>query len=216
MDIAGRIYAQGGGVQLLPQKLRSELLTIDDEPVVELDYSAIHPNICYQILYSYDGFNIKDVMGDDFSPYGADLSFLDVDNEKVKEKETITGKKHNPLRNLSKLAILIGMNSVDKKQAVSGLSNKIKNDCRKSIEDQEFYGIGKISSQFVLDAVQQHNDWIADKFFSDQGVMLQNIDSKIMMEVVDLMIQKGHTMLCYHDSVIVKASAEDDLRECVS
>ena len=216
MHIAGRIYAQGGGVQLLPQKLRSDLLTIDNEPVVELDYNAIHPNICYQILYSYDNFNVKDAMGDEFSPYDADLSFLEVDQEMVRHKESLTGKKHNPLRNLAKLAILIGMNSVDKKQAVGGLSNKIKNDHNKSIEDQDFYGIGKISSQFVLDAVQEHNDWISEKFFSDQGVFLQNTDSKIMMEVVDTMIQKGHTILTYHDSAIVKQSAENDLRQAMS
>lgn len=215
MDIAGRIYAQGGGVQLLPQKLRSELLTIDGEPVVELDYSAIHPNICYQILHCYDNFNVKDVMGEDFSPYGADLSFIQVDYDMVRHKESLTGKKHNPLRNLSKVAILIGMNSVDKQQAVSGLSNKIRNDCKKSIEEQEFYGVGKISSLAVLEAVQEHNDWISEKFFSDQGVFLQNTDSRIMMEVVDIMIQKGHTMLTYHDSVIVKQSAEDDLREAM-
>lgn len=215
MEIAGRIYAQGGGVQLLPQKLRSEFLTIDDEPVVELDYSAIHPNICYQILYSYDGFNVKDVMGEDFSPYGADLSFVPVNQEDVSYKEKLTGKKHDPLRNLSKLAILIGMNSVDRKQAISGLSNKIRTDAGKTTEEQDFFGLGKISSQFVLDAVQEHNDWIAEKFFSDQGVFLQNTDSKIMMEVVDTMIQKGYTILTYHDSAIVKSSGEDDLRDAM-
>ena len=67
----------------------------------------------------------------------------------------------------------------------------------------------------MLDAVQEHNDWIAEKFFSDQGVFLQNTDSKIMMEVVDTMIQKGYTILTYHDSAIVKSSGEDDLRDAM-
>lgn len=215
MEIAGRVYAQGGGVQLLPQRLRSEMLTIEGEPVVELDYSAIHPNICYQILYSYDNFNVKDVMGDDFSPYSADLSFLEVDKEMVMYKESLTGKTHNPLRNLSKIAILVGMNSVDQKQAVNGLANKIKEDRKKSVEDQSFYGVGKISAPAVLEALQEHNDWISEKFFSDQGVFLQNTDSRIMMEIVSTMVQKGHTMLAYHDSVIVKESVESDLREAM-
>lgn len=215
MEIAGRIYAQGGGVQLLPQKLRSELLTIDSEPVVELDYSAIHPNICYQILYTYDNFNVKDVMGNDFSPYGADLSFLKVNAEMVKYKESLTGKSHNPIRNLAKIAILVGMNAVDKKQAIGGLRGKIKEDAKKSVEDQDFYGVGEINSLLVLEAVQEHNDFISEKFFSDQGVFLQNTDSRIMMVVVDQMLQKEHTMLTYHDSVIVKQSAEKDLREAM-
>jgi len=215
IHIAGRIYAQGGGVQLLPQKLRSERLTIDGEAVVELDYSAIHPNICYQLLLTCDGFNVKDVMGDDFSPYGADLSFIEVNEEAVKYKESITGKKHDPLRNLAKMAILIGMNSADKAQAVAGLSNKIRNDSDNPVASQQFYGLGKISSQSVLDALKEHNDFISNQFFSDRGVFLQNTDSKIMMEVVDIMIQKGHTILTYHDSAIVKSSAEEDLREAM-
>lgn len=215
MDIAGRIYAQGGGVQLLPQKLRSELLTIDGEPVVELDYSAIHPNICYQILYSFDGFNVKDVMGVDFSPYSADLSFLKVNEDMVGYKESLTGKEHLPLRNLAKIAILVGMNAVDKKQAVGGLRGKIMEDAKKAVEDQDFYGVGDISSLLVLESVQEHNDFISEKFFSDQGVFLQNTDSRIMMMVVDQMLDKGHTMLTYHDSVIVKQSAESDLREAM-
>lgn len=215
MYIAGRIYAQGGGVQLLPQEIRSEFLTIDDEPVVELDYSAIHPNICYQMLLSYDNFNIRDVMGEDFSPYGADLSFMEIDQHMLQQKEKLTGKKHNPIRNLCKIAILVGMNSVDLKQAVGGLSGKITEDRKKIIEEQDFYGLNEISSRLVLEAVQEHNDWISNRFFSDQGVMLQNTDSKIMMEVVDMMIQKGHTILTYHDSAIVKQSAESDLRKAM-
>lgn len=215
MDIAGRIYAKGGGVQLLPQELRAEYLTIDGEPVVELDYSAIHPNICYQLLYMYDNFNVYDAMGEDFCPYDADLSFLEVNQRLVQEKEYLTGKPHNPIRNLAKIALLIGMNSVDTQDAVSGLSYKINKDRKLSVKDQMFYGLDNISSQFVLDALQEHNGWVADKFFSDQGVLLQGTDSKIMMEVVDTMIQKGYTLLTYHDSAIVKQSGEQDLRDAM-
>lgn len=216
MTFGGRLYAIGGGVQLIPQNLRRSALEIDGEPVVELDYSAIHPNICYQMMYNKDGFSVYDVLGEDFSPYGADLSFLTVDGGLKAEWEKLTGNEHNPLRNLAKLAILISMNSRDKGDAVSGLSNKIMQDRKKPVADQLFYAISsEIKSRLVCEAVQDHNDFIREYFFADAGMALQNVDSNIMLDIVDSMIQKGHAILCYHDSALVKESAEQDLYEAM-
>lgn len=212
MEIAGRLYAQGGGVQLLPQKIRSEHLTIDDEPVVELDYSAIHPNISYQMLYN-SGVNVYDVFGDDFHPYNADLSFVEVDENLKNEIEGITGVAHNPLRQLTKLAILVGINSKDIQQAVSAMSSKVFEDRKKEKKDQQFYAIpGTIPVKKILEAVQEHNGLIEDSFFSDKGIVYQNVDSNIMMGIVERMVQKGHDVLAYHDSCLCKKSAEEDLR----
>lgn len=217
LESGGRLYTLGGGVQLLPQHIRASSLMIDGEPVVELDYSAIHPSICYQMMYNTDGFSIYDVMGEDFSPYGADLSSIKVDGRMKEQWESVTGKTHNPVRQLAKLAILIGMNSNDKNSAAWTLGNKVKIDrAQNSIEDQEFYAmVGNIDYSSVLEAVQSHNDFISEHFFSDAGITLQNIDSKIMMRIVGAMGSKGHTVLAYHDSCLVKASAEDDLREAM-
>lgn len=214
LEKGGRLYTLGGGVQLLPQEIRSELLKIDGEPVVELDYSCIHPNICYQMMFNKDGFSVYDVMGEDFSPYGADLSFLIIDEEAKDQWERMTGRVHDPVRNLAKLAILIGMNSSDKNSAAWTLGNKVKQDRAKhSIEEQDFYALSsKNDYARVLEAVQKHNDFISDMFFSDAGIMLQSIDSKIMMRIVGSMGELGVDVLSYHDSVIVKASAEHDLR----
>ena len=128
MDIAGRLYVDGGGVQILGQRLRSEHLTIDDEPVVELDYHAIHPSILYQYLL-WDGCNAYDLLGSDFSPYGADMSFVPIVQEEIDKQSKLLGKKYNPLRNLVKLAILIGINSVDRSQAVGAMAGKVVNRC---------------------------------------------------------------------------------------
>lgn len=92
MNVAGRIYASGGGIQLLPQRLRSELLTIDSEPVVELDYHAIHPSLCYSML-AKDGWNVYEVFGEQFDAYGVDLSFLTVDSAAVERHSALIGKK---------------------------------------------------------------------------------------------------------------------------
>ncbi|MCY1435890.1 hypothetical protein D9M71_519980 [compost metagenome] len=109
------------------------------------------------------------------------------------------------------------MNSNDKNSAAWTLGNKVKIDrAQNSIEDQEFYAmVGNIDYSSVLEAVQSHNDFISEHFFSDAGITLQNIDSKIMMRIVGAMGAKGHTVLAYHDSCLVKASVEEDLREAM-
>lgn len=218
MNKGGRLYALGGGVQLLPQRIRHSALKIDGESVVELDYSCIHPYICYQRLYNNEGMNVYDVLGKNFSPYDADLSFLSIDGRMKEEWERITNRQHNPVRSLAKLAILIGMNSSDAAGAAWTLGNKVKQDrAMRLIGDQEFYALNIKDNQYslVLEAVCNHNDLIKDKFFSDAGIYLQNTDSKIMMSIVGAMGAKGHAVLAYHDSVLVKASAEDDLREAM-
>lgn len=214
MNVAGRIYASGGGIQLLPQRLRSELLTIDNEPVVELDYHAIHPALCYSML-AKDGWNVYEVFGDDFDAYSVDLSFIPVDSAAVERHSALISKKYNPRRNLVKLAVLIGINAIDRQEAVGGLSSKIREDSKRDIEDQQFVGLtgqGSIPVGKVFDAVLKHNDLIREHFYADRGVLLQKIDSDIMMAVISEMVQKGHTVLCYHDSAVCKQSAEADLR----
>lgn len=217
MSKGGRLYTMGGGVQLLPQHVRASSLKIDGESVVELDYSAIHPSICYQMMYNNDGFSIYDVMGKDFSPYNADMSFIKVDGKLKDQWESVTGQEHNPVRALAKLAILIGMNSNDINSAAWTLGNKVKQDRAKpNIEDQDFYAmVGSNDYGKVLLAVREHNDFIRDQFFSDAGIMLQNIDSKIMMSIIGAMGEKGHAVLAYHDSVLVKESAEQDLYDAM-
>jgi len=215
MKVAGRLYAAGGGVQLLPQRIRSEHLTIDGEPVVELDYHAIHPSICYELL-AQDGTNAYQIFGKDFSPYGADLSFVEVDQDEIDAQSKLLGKPYKPLRNLIKIVLLISINSLDERQAVSGISGKIGEDRRKEPEDQEFVGIiGRVPVKKVMDAVLEHNDLIRDNFYRDKGVILQKFDGDIMMTVISDMVQRGHTVLCYHDSAVCKKSAEQDLYQAM-
>lgn len=213
LSIAGRLYAEGGGVQVLPQRLRNEHLTIDDEPVVELDYHSIHPSICYQYLLK-DGINIYDVFGKDFSPYGADISFVKTDQDLIDEQSRIRGKIYNPLRQLVKMALMIGINAVDEQSAVGAMSSEIYQD--KSRKDREYIGVvGSVPCKRILQAVKEHNGLIENAFFSDRGVYFQHVDSEIMMLIVEKMIQKGYSILCYHDSAIVKASGEQDLYDAM-
>lgn len=214
MSIAGRLYADGGGVQVLPQRLRNEYLTIDDEPVIELDYHSIHPSICYQHLLE-DGVNVYDVFGKDFSPYGADISFVKIDQEIIDEQTRLRGgKPYNPLRQLVKMALMIGINAKDEQSAVGAMSSEIWQD--KSRTEKEYIGvIGSVPCKRILQAVKTHNGLIENAFFTDRGVYFQHTDSEIMMLVVEKMIQKGYSILCYHDSAIVKESGGQDLYDAM-
>lgn len=215
IDTGGRLYVQGGGVQLLSQEMRSKFLEIDNESVVELDYSSIHPNICYQLLHN-KGIPVIELIGDSFKPYAADLSFVKVNENKRLELEKMTGESHDPVRNLAKLAILIGMNSRDVNSAVSSMSSKIRMDRKKDVKNQSFYGIdGTIPVSDILNAVKTHNDFISENFYSDVGILLQKYDSDVCLKVVEQIIQSGNAVLAYHDSFIVKSSLEDLLAKAM-
>lgn len=210
----GRLYVMGGGVQVVSAELRKTCIQIDGENVKEADFHAVQPNICYQLLHN-SGESVRDVVGEDFSPYGANLSFIEVNQDLKKEIEQLTREEHKPIRNLVKLALLIAMNSDDERQAVAALSSKIAQDRTKEKSKQKFYAVTDVNSRMVLKAVAEHNHMISDQFYSDAGMWLQKIDSDIMLDVIDQMIQRGHKILCYHDSALVKESAAEDLKQAM-
>lgn len=219
MRAGGRFYANGGGVQNIPALMRRSLLRIDGESVVEIDYRAMHPNICYTLIENnHKEIDIHYLLGEDFDAYAVPTDHLNmkVEQEKISEWGKCNNESHNPVRNLIKLGILIAMNCRDYPQALAALNYKIREDRLKPKMEQEFYGIeGIIPASGVLTSIVDHNDFIRDSFYSDFGVYAQNYDSAVMERVVDTMMQLGHTTLIYHDSAIVKKGASDDLERAM-
>lgn len=219
----GRFFVAGGGVQLIPEKYRSKYLTFDGEPVVELDYSSIHPNICYERVNMGGGFgcSLKEVLGEGFKPYDADTSMLEVDWDEVEAfKREHKIKEYNPLRNLCKQALLTSINAVDRISAVSAVSGEILKDRKKAGTKDEgkrkYVGLQKGAKvKDLCEAIREHNFIIEDMFFSDMGVHLMNVDSNITARVIETMVQHGESILCYHDSYICRESAEGMLYEAM-
>lgn len=152
------------------------------------------------------------LMKNDFGLHKIGISL----NPKKRAMERKIRKSYKPLRNLAKLAVLIAMNSPDYPNAMSALTNKINEDRKRPEKQQKFYGIdGVVPVGKVFEALQNHNDLIREVFFSDKGVVLQKYDSDIMMRVIEIVLQTGNSILCYHDSALVKESAKEILRDAM-
>lgn len=204
----GRLFAHGGSVQLLPEKYRLEYLTLDKEPIVEIDYKAIHPNIMYELISLENPMYAK-LAKKGFDPYNADTSFLEIDEKAIalhKMKFGIT--KYDPVRKLYKRSLLMAINCKSDVQTRNTISQELFKDSKLDEKDREFVGINKPNIALILEALSEHNSAICDYFYKDYGVVLQNLDSKIALRVIEILLQEGQTCLAYHDSFAVKKSVK--------
>ena len=203
----GRLFAHGGSIQLVPQELRLASITLDGESVQEWDYSANHPRILLELL-SQQQPEILDLVSRDVDPYGADDSCLRVDSLAVEEHKLRFGiNKYNPARAFMKHAVMRALNCDSFDKAWSSLSHELFTDGKKNVADREYVGLVKPDTKQVLAAVCTHNPLISKDFFQDKGIWLQNMDSEIALRVIDLMLQSGEVVLCWHDSFQCRASA---------
>jgi len=208
----GRLYSYGGGVQLIKGSLRTKYFKFGGNPVVELDYSAIHPNLCYSYAEqdSIEGEPcLKAQMGEDFCPYGVENTFVEVDQVIIEEirKDDPT---YNPYRSLIKVALLVMINAKSQQQAHYCLMMMFSEG-----KDTKYKGLSNFKTMKMLRAIVDHNLMIADNFYCDHGMTLQNIDGEIAMRVIEKMVEKKETVLAYHDSFIVQESAQDALEEAM-
>lgn len=203
----GRLFAHGGSIQLVPQNLRLSAITINNESVQEWDYSANHPRLLLEIL-AMQNLDIKDVVPADFDPYAVESSFLKVDYIAVENhKLKYALVKYDPVRSLMKHAVMRALNCESFDSAWSSLSHEIFLDNKRNEKDRQFVGINKPDCKLIMNAVCKHNEVIVRDFFQDKGIWLQNLDSEIALRVIDLMLQSGEVVLCWHDSFQCRESA---------
>lgn len=204
----GRLFAHGGSVQLLPEHYRLKYLTLDKEPVVEVDYKSIHPNMMYEALAQQKN-SVYKLAVKGFDPYAADSSFIEVDEVAIaKHKMKFGISKYDPVRKLYKRSLLMAINCKDVTETRNAISQDIFKDKRRPDEDREYIGLGNPDLGKVLEALSEHNYLIEDHFYKDYGVKLQYVDSQIALRVIELLLQEGQTCLAYHDSFAVKSSVQ--------
>ena len=205
----GRLFAHGGSIQIVPQELRLSSITIDGEKVVELDYSANHPRILYELLVQ----RAPEFMGKidpNIDPYDCRSDFLNVDNLAVENhKLKFNIKKYDPVRNFMKHAMMRALNCDNFDKAFASLSTEFHKDRLKDEHKKKFVGLVKPDCRLTLSAICDQNKPISSDFFQDKGIWLQHMDSEIALRVIDLMLQNGEVVLCWHDSFQCRESAKD-------
>lgn len=220
IGFGGRHYNTSGGVQVMNQDERSKL-KINGEAVSELDFKAMHPSILYEQEYATDpesvGSWIADVWGGEYNPYGAQMPFLQVNKEKVQwYRKEYNNPTYNPIRNLSKHALMVCLNAKTYKRAFIQVTEEFRAEQREweqgQIEGSRFYGIeaeDNFPGNTVCQAVRSHNKPIENHFYKDKGVQLQYVDSEIVAEVLNRLLMEDEVLLPEHDSVIVRSSIKD-------
>jgi len=182
----GRFY--GGFWQRIGSELRSAI-RINDEPTVELDYSAHH----IRVAYANEG-----LIGPD-DPY--DLG------EILPEYEGNTALQRKDVKSLT----LICMNAKSPSNAFSSFRHRVK----EAIEAGE--RTGEIPSlklcKKLLNAFIERNPDIEVYMNSDKGIEFMNTDSRVSDRIIDHFVRQRIPILSIHDSYIVPAQYEDELRE---
>jgi hypothetical protein len=185
----GRFYCQE--VQSLSKESRKSI-RINEEDTVELDYSGHHIRLLYHL-------NNLDFNSD---PY-----LLDGINEDTAKQ----------LREHVKLMLLIMINCNSKEAAIFTFDHKINNKYwdkgkeLKYLQMKEVMKKAKISAKKLHTLIQRKHNEIKIHFNNDEGVRLQNIDSKITEEVLKHFTDKGIVCLGIHDSYIVPKQYKEEL-----
>lgn len=188
MSLGGRFY--GSAHQTMKKQYRQRI-TIDGEPTVELDYSALHPSL---LLWRTGGALSAD-------PY-----------TEIAGKAGIT-------RELVKALLLRLINSEnvsDFCRVVTSSGNESKKAEAEAGRADEWFipdvPTGYKGADFV-EAVEAAFPTLTGSFGGTIGLELQWIDSKLMADVLAECLSAGIVALPVHDSVIVPQSRADDARE---
>lgn len=173
-DLGGRLY---GFWQNLPKARRGELM-INQELIIEPDFTALHPTL----LYAMQGLILRT---GEFDPYTPDL--------------------RRWTRKAGKLALNVSINAKSIPSAVQALLAKRD---EKGDDGLPKWGYGPRQTRALVDALIEHNRPIARYVCSDMGVRLMGIDSRMCLEVMKRCRRDGVAVLPVHDSFMTGRSNE--------
>jgi hypothetical protein len=196
MKHGGRFYNIDGSIQTVPSRFRKTIL-IEGQETTELDFKCMHLSLAYE--------QIQADLPSDFDPYCVSLPSEWIDqaaiDQHIKDFSLI---KYNPVRNLVKMAVMIGLNARDLRAAKLAVQGKIYED--EANEDAKYVGIKSIDMTELFKLITNHNYLVIDRFFNDSGISLQFLESEILDSVLLKILALDEAALPYHDSVLVKKS----------
>lgn len=114
-------------------------------------------------------------------------------------------------REIYKLVTLIVLNAEEENTALSGL--------RKKFTDAELMPIGTKTNENLRELInkfKEHHSPLAKYFYSGIGLTLQFSESKITSKIIHHFLKKGILVLSVHDSFIIAAEFEEDLKKVMT
>lgn len=125
-DHGGRLYTSGSSYQGMPSFMRNKI-TINGFPTAEVDIKGSHISILHTLCDSR--------LLDGYDPYEISMDGVaDFDVEKMSFMLCEYDAKHNPFRNLVKVALLIMVNASGYSLAKGALENKIEDQLSKDLD----------------------------------------------------------------------------------
>lgn len=212
LKLGGRFYNTTGAFQTISKEKR-KMITIDQQETVEIDFSAMQPSILFEQVWQKYGDLVEEwivnVHQGEFNPYPNESPFfraVDPDESWI-------------VRKLHKKAMIVALNAKTFQSAVMALANDWYGDQRST--NPKYPKLAFIdgatgkpafpASQILLH-LKQYNNPIADSFFCDKGLLLQNIESDIIGTAIDSILSKGETLIPIHDSIVVKRSFAEEAK----
>jgi hypothetical protein len=189
----GRLYDNGTWTTMKSSHRKG--VVISGYKTKTLDISHLHPSL----LYAKKGVDMKD-----FNPYGG--IDLPIDLTLVNEfKEYYSLENYDPLRNLAKLALLIMINANNDYEAIQAIDRKLSLNFSLGgtvFEDEmKFIGLPRKCGKLVIDQVKKHNHLISEFFCTGIAKDLMRLDSDIILETLDVLVDKKICTLPLHDSI---------------
>lgn len=210
----GRFY--GAWWMNIPREYR-QFIRLNDEPVVECDYSGLHINM----LYAIEGLPIPP--GDVY--HLPDPEYPDPPDEALPE-DSQEKQQYKIFREFVKQLLLVMINSVSREKAWGGINKAVHGKPFERNEKihwtkprvtlpKELPGTDQEYIYPLMDALARKHEKIQEYFYQDMGIWLQNEDSWISEQILVHFSKKGHAILPMHDSFIVHHSLEKELKECM-
>lgn len=202
-DHGGRLYTSGNSYQGMPAFMRNKI-TINGYPTAEVDIKGSHISILHTLCDSR--------LLEGYDPYEISMEGVaDFDIDKMSFMLCEYDAKHNPFRNLVKVALLIMVNASGYPLAKGALENKIEDQLSKDLDKvcnmsdvdlstMTLYGLKNINVQLLFKRLKEKHKVIKEHFFSGAGVWLQKMEGDIFTKVIERCIEKDYPVLIIHDS----------------
>ena len=212
--LGGRFY--GGWWQQISKELRPDIM-INDKPVVEIDFTAMHIALLQAQVAEkpeLDPVSVKDIetqkKSDLFQKFNASrLIGMDEipnadDDPYTLNKSIFPSKNDFDQRKAVKQLILKAINAKSRNSAFSAFrSRQATGDPLKKMKNIEL--------SKLLDAFIEKHPELEPFLCTGKGLELMYLDSRIAESVIEQLTEKSIPVLCVHDSFIVVHDKKNEL-----